>query len=197
MEPLALLAGAGASVTSMIIGSYFGDSGTLVGAASGSVVYGVTATWYENFAARAHARMRRGKDPDATTIIPVAQYRKHKRLALALSGIALALVSCGAAYAVLGMAEAASGKTLHGLITNSADYGSSWTHEKTPPPSAPSQRPGQQSGSPDSTSASTRPSVSYSPPASVVEPSVTPSLSPTPVMPTVTGSPVPDPTGSF
>lgn len=51
-----LLAGAGATVTSMLVGSFFGDSGTVYGAAIGSVTYSVAAEGYEYVTAKAHAK---------------------------------------------------------------------------------------------------------------------------------------------
>lgn len=53
-----LLAGAGATVTSMLVGSFFGDAGTVYGAAIGSVTYSVAAEGYEYVTAKAHAKTR-------------------------------------------------------------------------------------------------------------------------------------------
>src|SRR5882724_6912592 len=67
LSPLTLIAGAGASILSMIIGSFFKTAGTIAGAAIASVTYSVGAFWFEDKARRAHARMtarrHQGKTP--------------------------------------------------------------------------------------------------------------------------------------
>jgi hypothetical protein len=77
-----LLAGAGASVTSAALGSFFGAEGTVFGAAFGSVASTVATTLYQRSLDRTRdtlvARIRvnrRGEpiadgDPDATVVIP-------------------------------------------------------------------------------------------------------------------------------
>src|SRR6266550_4113516 len=66
LRPLTIAAGAGASVLSMVIGSFFGDAGTLFGAALSSITYSVGAFVLEDRTRRTHARIRarkeRGKD---------------------------------------------------------------------------------------------------------------------------------------
>jgi len=62
LSPLAVGAAALASVTSMVVGSLFGDSGTLLGAALSSVTCSVAGYLYEDRARRAHARLRARKE---------------------------------------------------------------------------------------------------------------------------------------
>lgn len=53
-----LLASAGATVTAMFVGSFFGDSGTIYGAAIGSIVSGTAAEGYEFVLARSNAKAK-------------------------------------------------------------------------------------------------------------------------------------------
>src|SRR6266851_2527682 len=57
LSPLTLLAGAGAAVTSMLAGSFFGAAGTIAGAALSSVTYSVGAFFYEDRARKVHAAL--------------------------------------------------------------------------------------------------------------------------------------------
>ena len=46
LSPLTVGAGAGASILSMLVGSFFHTSGTIIGAALGSVTYSVAGSAY-------------------------------------------------------------------------------------------------------------------------------------------------------
>jgi hypothetical protein len=84
LSPTKVLAGAGASVTSALLGSYFGADGTVVGAAFGSVASTVAATFYQRSLDRTRdtlvARVRRSRagsadaaaeaDPEMTIRLP-------------------------------------------------------------------------------------------------------------------------------
>jgi hypothetical protein len=59
LSPGKLAAGAGATVTSMVLGSFFGDSGTVYGAAIGSVTYSVAAEGYEYLYGKGHATVKK------------------------------------------------------------------------------------------------------------------------------------------
>jgi hypothetical protein len=177
----------------MVAGSFFGDSGTLIGTATGSVIYSVAAEGFEYVAVKTHHAtkglrkdhpLQAGKNLAEKTVdehgkeIYRSKTRKLKRpWMLAGSGLAIAGVSCAGAIAVMSATEAATGKTFHGAVTDTRDYGSTLaSHSTTPPAPAPSFTP-----------AST-PSPS---PTQTTVPTVTPTLVPTVVpSPTVTLIPV-------
>ena len=58
LSPVTLAATALGAVTSMVLGSLFGDGGTVWGVFLGSVVSGSAATCYENWTRTAHAKVR-------------------------------------------------------------------------------------------------------------------------------------------
>lgn len=191
LEPLALVASALASVTSMFIGSLFGDSGTLIGTAVGSIVSGSAVVVYENFATFTASRLKKttgrlyAHDPDATRIIPSHQARKHRKTLIWAGGALTAGLCVVGCFAILTLTEAASGKTLHGVTTNTRDYGYTLgTTSTTPPSPAPAVVP------PVSHSATTEPSQQWTP-STVPSPSVSPSAVPSAIPSTMAPSVIP------
>lgn len=163
LSPLAVAGGAGGSVLSMLIGSLFGDAGTIYGAALSSVVCSVGAFFFEDRTRRAHARLKarkeRGKSPgteaqehlaDLPLERAIAQTRIHehlrrdwglgKKLGVALGMLGLCL---GTAAVTLVGVEKATGKTLSSVtgtvVGRQAQYGTTLggysTHSPSPAPS--------------------------------------------------------------
>lgn len=163
LSPLAVAGGAVASVASMIIGSFFGDSGTIFGAALSSVTCSVGAFLFEDRTRRAHAKLKarreRGKpasselqerlaDLPLERSIHEMRIREHlrtdwgfaKRLAVAGGMLALCL---GMAAVTLVTVEKATGKTLTSNVTGRAQYGTTLGGYSSVKPSAlPSVSPG-------------------------------------------------------
>ncbi len=141
LSPLTLAAGAGASILSMVIGSFFKTAGTVAGAAIASVTYSVGAFWFEDKARRAHARVtarrHQGKPPTTYTHLadlPLERSLIHaeasevitrewglsKRLGVSGGILAVCLVS---AIGVLFLIEGATGKTLSSNLGRGTEYG--------------------------------------------------------------------------
>ena len=178
LSPLTIGAGAGASVLSMTIGSFFHTAGTLYGAAIGSVTYSVGAYYFEDRGRRARAkvlaRMEQGKEPQESyerlQDLPLERslikskttehlkdtWSPWKRTGLITGLIAVCMAS---ALASLFIIEAATGKTLSSNLTGKAEYGTTWsysTHSPSPAPShsTPTQTPSAGSSAPSSPSPS-------------------------------------------
>lgn len=203
VSPLKLAAGAGAAVFSMLIGSFFGDSGTLIGAATGSLAYGVAAEGLEYSGKKAHAKARAAAKaarrppttpgtlrarvearPGGQEAMAQAEVRREMRLLhvrpwmLAGSGLALAAASTGTALVVMSATEAATGKTFHGALTDTRDYGSTFAHSTAPPSPAPTPAPSDESPSPSPSETLT------------TVPTLSPTMGPSPTLiPTVVPSP--------
>lgn len=166
------------SVLAMVAGSWLGTAGTLYGAAFGSGFSAIGGTIYENMARKAHAKLKARKEQEEverTTISPLMreklmQNRKTfiarreqeilrqqhrdpwKTATVALGSLVLfALVTLATLFGV----EKATGKTLHANVTNSKQYGTSFSYSTVPPPS-PSPLP----SSPVPSSSSASPSAS-------------------------------------
>lgn len=202
LSALKLAAGAGATVTSMVVGSFFGDNGTIIGAASGSVVYGVAAEGYEYAAMRAHkaAKTRLRRNPAVPEKVWPAregpslreqaegQQKQERRLRpkplmLAGSGLALAGVSFAGALAFMSATEAATGQTLHAVTTGTTDYGSTWSSSTTPP--SPSISP-PATADPSTSPPSPSPTETLVP---TVVPTVVPTITVTPSITSVPATP--------
>lgn len=156
LSPLAVAAGAVASVLSMVIGSFFGASGTIFGAALSSVTCSVGAFLFEDRTRRARAKLRthreRGKpvhnelqerlaDLPLERAIHDMRFREHlrrdwglsKRIAVAGGVLALCL---GSAAVTLVTIEKATGKTLTSNVTGRNQYGTTLGGYSTVKPSA-------------------------------------------------------------
>jgi|SRR5882724_3316997 len=191
LSPLTLIAGAGASILSMIIGSFFKTAGTIAGAAIASVTYSVGAFWFEDKARRAHARMtarrHQGKTPapyEHMADLPLERSLIHteashvltrdwglgKRLSVSGGILAVCLVS---AISVLFLIEGATGKTLSSNLGRSSEYGTTLggysSHSPSPVPSitaipstqTPSATASAGSEAPSGVSPDPTPSASY------------------------------------
>ena len=189
LSPLTLAAGAGASILSMVIGSYFKTAGTIAGAAIASVTYSVGAFWFEDKARKAHARVvarrKQGKPQESyerladrplerTLILAEASraltrdWSPGKRLGLSAGILAVCLAS---AFSVLFVIEAATGKTLSTNLGRDHQYGTTLgRHSSVSPSPAPSVSP----------------SSITTPPTSAVP--VSPSDAPSGVLPSATPS---------
>lgn len=210
LSPLAVAAGAGASVLSMVIGSFFGDSGTIFGAALSSVTCSVGAFIFEDRTRKAHARIKarkeRGKTPGGEfhrhledmpleRALNDIRAREHLRRdwglprKLAVAGGMLVLCLGSAAVTLVGV-EKVTGKTLSSNLGGPVQYGTTLggygPQKPSPVPATPSYRSSPASPSVTATGSA---SASPSPDAS---PDLTPSsLSPVTLSPPATMSPVP------
>lgn len=188
LSPLTLAAGAGASILSMVIGSFFKTAGTIAGAAIASVTYSVGAFWLEDKTRKAHARVmarrKQGKEPGsyerladlplerslilAETSKSIARdWSPGKRLGVSAGILAVCLAS---AFSVLFVIESATGKTLSTNLGRDHEYGTTLGgHSSVSPSPAPSVSPSSISTTPTSTA-----SVSPSEAPSGVLPDATP-----------------------
>lgn len=194
LSPFTLIAGAAASVTWMVVGSLFGAAGTVYGAALGSVTTTAGAFFYENAARKAHAKLQARKEqekvdahPDANPVqaqlganlFParekraLLQWNRKRKLGFAAGMLALCMASAVASLFVI---ESATGQTLHSVLTNQKQYGTTFGGYSTQLPSkAPSVPKVTVSpvGSPDASpshtaSSTTAPSPSPSPSVSLI-----------------------------
>lgn len=192
LSPVTLAAGAAASVLSMIIGSFFGDAGTLYGAAISSVTYSAGAFFMEDRTRKAHAKLRARKVEDRANAeldkhhlrarildnplgeqsllharVRQEQYKEgwnpRRKLAMICGMLALCVVSAAMALVTI---ETATGKTLSSSFgVGPAQYGTTLGGYTT---RSPSPRPRMQvsSASPSgSTTAPSSPSPDASPDA--------------------------------
>lgn len=176
LSPVTLGAGALASVTSMVIGSLFGDAGTLAGAALSSITCSSFAYFYEDGARRAHARLAARKAQQDVTDHPERHHiqaqlpraertsLRHARerqellgwtwgrkLALVLGTLALCLGSC---LGSLFLIESATGQTLSSSLGGPTQYGTTLGHHASTPPPSPSPVPSSSSPSASATAPS-------------------------------------------
>lgn len=154
LSPVTLAAGAGASVVSMVIGSLFGDAGTLFGAALSSITYSVGAFIFEDRTRKAHAKLKarkqRGKGQETYLAdMPLERHidelRAHRTLhrtwnlghKLGVAGGLLA-VTLSACLVTLVVVEHATGKTLSSNLGGPVQYGTTLggysTHSPSPAP---------------------------------------------------------------
>jgi hypothetical protein len=122
LDPVKLAIGGLAAITSTLIGSTLGDSGTLIGVGLGSVVGGAASAIYGHLVDRAHGAIRKVK------------WTKRKIMAAVGGGTVIAAVSCAVVFVLITATQAATGKTLHGALTGKKDYGSVFTGTSTTPP---------------------------------------------------------------
>jgi hypothetical protein len=208
LSPLAVAAGAVASVISMIVGSFFGASGTIFGAALSSVTCSVGAFLFEDRTRRAHARIKarkeRGKTPGdefhrhledmpLERAIYETRTREHlrrdwnlgKRLMVSAGMLALCL---GSTAVTLVTVEKATGKTLSSSFGGPAQYGTTLGGHSTVKPFVSPSASFSASPSPSRQSTSVSPSVTLSSSATV---SSSPDASPSPDLTPSSASPLP------
>lgn len=209
LSPLAVAAGAVASVLSMVVGSFFGASGTIFGAALSSITCSVGAFLFEDRTRRAHAKLRarkeRGKpaqnelqerlaDLPLERSIHDMRMREHlrrdwgfgKKFMVAGGMLALCL---GSAAVTLVAIEKTTGKTLTSNVTGRNQYGTTLggysTHSPSPAAPAPSYQ--DTPASPSATFSGSS-SVSATPDASPDQsPSPSPDLTPSSLSPLPSG----------
>jgi len=187
LNPFNLIAGAGASILSMLAGSLFGIKGTIIGVGAGSLVSGTSVVLLENAAMKTHDKIKNafGPDLDSTSLMPALKVRrKHRPWLLGLAGVVVMLVSAAASFGLLGIIKGATGTTL-------GNYGPVVAPAVTVTPTVTSSAPVTFSAAP-SFSASPSPSLSLSEsPSPTATPS--PSLSPagSPAAPSLSPPPSP------
>lgn len=140
LKPMTLFVGAAGTVTASVAGSFFGDSGTLIGLAAGSVVSNGASAAYEHYLRRAHHWAKRQREPWRRHPVQKPPFAWHR---WAITTGVLAASTAGITAGGIAVAEAASGKTVHGLVTNSKDYGTTFGTSSTvpPPPASPAPSP--------------------------------------------------------
>ncbi len=146
LSPLTVAAGAAASITSMLLGSFLGNAGTIFGAALSSITCTAGAFWYENTAHKAHARLlalrAQGKadaepsrHPLQLKALPLGENALIRartarelrqvwgwRRKLAVLGGMLAVCVIPSAVTLIAV-ESATGKTLYSDFGGPAQYG--------------------------------------------------------------------------
>jgi hypothetical protein len=178
--PVKWVVSAAAAVTSVLIGSLFGDTGTLIGTAVGSILSGAAAAGYEYVIVKSSRKLKR-VGPLGAVQHPAGKFPWRK---VAIVGAATVAITELGVIGVVLVTEEASGQTLHGVVTQSHDYGTSFSHSTvqpsiTPAPAyspsfSPSPSPSPSSSSP-SPSASTTPELPTQAPSSLEVPTPTPS----------------------
>jgi hypothetical protein len=123
IDPLKITAAVAAALGSTIIGSLLGDSGTRIGLIIGTVASSLIVASVERSGRKA-AALAKGR----ITVKHLDQFM-NGRIILVAGAITLA----GLVGVTAGV-EAATGKTLHGVVTNTADYGSSFANSSHTPP---------------------------------------------------------------
>jgi hypothetical protein len=126
VDPVKIGASGAAAVGTTIIGSFFGDSGTLIGVFLGSVESGVFAAYFDHGVRKAIAHRHHIRPP---------------KLRITWFAWGIGVLSLIVLLACVAVTEASTGKTLHGLVTNTADYGSTFSHTTHPPAPAPASSP--------------------------------------------------------
>lgn len=204
LSPVTLGAGALASVTSMVVGSLFGDLGTLAGAALSSISCSSFAFFYEDGARRAHARLRAHKAGQDVIDHPERHHiqaqlprtertaLRHTRerqelmgwtlgrkLALILGTLVLCLGSC---LGSLFLIESATGQTLSSNLGGPPQYGTTLGHHASTPPPTPTVVPSSSSpsvtlsGSPSASSSPSSSGTMTPPPSPNPDPDASPNL---------------------
>lgn len=190
LSPLKLAASGTAAVGSTLLGTALGDSGTIAGVFVGSLASGVIAAYFERGGRRAAAVLQPGK---------LTTHKLH--LTKLVNGrviLAAGAITATALFGVISLAEASTGTTLHGIVTHTADYGTTLGgSSSTPPPhhSVPAPQPDDAppvSSSPasDGGSGPAAATPPESPPPSMIPASPSPSPSPPMPQPETTPSPV-------
>jgi hypothetical protein len=202
LSPFTLIGGAAASVTWMLVGSLFGAEGTIYGAALGSVTTTAGAYWYENAARKAQAKLQARKKQDEADAegthylqdrlkaLPLGEealihartkrslhqqgWAGRKKFTFFAGMLALCVAS---AIASLFVIESATGQTVHSVLTNQKQYGTTFGGYSTEKPSAPHVTPRVIVSGPATISPSATASASSSPTSSP-SPSPTPTLQP-------------------
>lgn len=200
LEPVKLAAGAGGAIASTLAGSVFGDTGTIIGVAAGSVISGGIAAIIERGGTHAlgHAGMYASAGKSRIKRTGAKLKNADPR-----AGVIVMSVTATAMLGGIALAEHYTGETVHGLVTHSADYGSTLGGHSTVPP-APQPHYYQQSPATSPSSSTTpvysptaatspsslpaTPSASYTispvntataPPAASISPADQPTMSPT------------------
>lgn len=159
-----LIIAAVSTLTCSLLGSFFSVAGTQVGAMAGVIMYGIVTALYEFVYLKASERVRSWP---------------RRTLIMVMVGTAAGGGLLGAALTT--GAEAATGQTVHGLVTHSRSYGLSFagdTSTKPPSPVTPapsySYRPSDppSSSSPAAVIPPAAPSASFSPAATATAASV-------------------------
>lgn len=191
LSPFTLIAGAGGSIIAMVIGARLKTDGTIPGAAIGSVVSSGSAFLIETRSQRAHARLKARKEQDKVdahpethpvqaqleaNLFPAREKRAllswNRKTKLVFIGGMLALCMASA-VASLFVIESATGQTLHSVLTNQKQYGTTFGGYSTQKPSVPTVSPAGVTPAPGTES----PSASATAPSSPI-----PSPSPSPTM---------------
>ena len=167
---LVALATMTSAVVGPIVGSIFGNNGTLIGTGIGSLVLGLITALYEVAARKTHSGIKRIGPLAAVQVEPrphvwskIPQGLLTSRPFWITAGAAVAMVGA-TGYGFVALTEASTGQTLHGITTNSRDYGSSFGSSSTTPPapapsptltSTPTPTPSTVEATPSTTSAVT------------------------------------------
>jgi hypothetical protein len=144
-----LVAGAGATVTMSVLGSFLGPAGTITGAALTSVTTAVITAVYKHTATLAQEKAKQAAldklrrkheyrttpltDPERTQVIAAGQEvlnaklarRRQSRPKLVMSGLAVAAGLFGGVMLATTGAEAMAGKPVSAIIQGKPGYGTS------------------------------------------------------------------------
>ena len=193
LSPFTLIAGAGGSIIAMIIGARLKTDGTIPGAAIGSVVSSGSAFLIETRSRRAHARLKARKEQQKVDAHPethpvqaqmeanlfparekraLLSWNRKAKLGFAAGMLALCMASAVASLFVI---ESATGQTLHSVLTNQKQYGTTFGGYSTTAPSKAPVTPRVVVSGPATVSPSATVSASSSP---TFSPSPTPTLQP-------------------
>ena len=192
-----VLAGAGAAVTSAVIGSFFGVAGTVVGAAIGSVASTVATALYEmslnrtreRILARLRVREGAGGPDGAEDDLPTPDSPGPRRPRWVLRVGATVLVFLLGMLALTGY-EWVTGSTVAGEPGTSVGRVIEPAPTTTEPPTADAPSDSRSSSGDTTSEPSTRSSRDRSPASASAEPTATPTPSATP---TPTAASVPGP----
>lgn len=128
-SPFTLLGGAIGSVVAMLAGSFFGDKGSLIGAASGAVITATVSTFVEHNAKKAREKLKGPELPDVPVHADAVLYgrdltkirelgehrRKIRKYKMAAAFSLLAVIPFIAAFSVLSVVDGATGGTVKGF----------------------------------------------------------------------------------
>jgi hypothetical protein len=203
LSPFTVVGSMGAAALAMIIGARLKTEGTIPGAALGSGVSTVTAFIIETRSRKAHAKLKALREKDkpgapGTYIRELQDMPLERRLTddrakeivrrtwsvrkrLVLAG-GLMVLCMGSAVASLFIIESATGQTLHSVLTNQKQYGTTLGGYSSQKPSPVPVSPRVTMIAPSTESPAGSPSAPFS---------STPSLTPSPAQ-SPTPTPVPD-----
>jgi|SRR5277367_326712 len=182
-----LVAGACGAVASLLVGSIFGDSGTLIGAATGSIIAGFIAALFEDNTRKAGGYITPRAKPWQTRFRDRVKFRFQWKRPDLPNGVVISAVCLVGLMGGIALGERITGFTVHGIVTHTKDRGSSFTGSKVAPPATPTHTPSRRAYQPSPAITST---YHYVPPT--VSPVTTPaSISPSP---TISSSPSLSPT---